>query len=201
MRMSHQTAAVKSRAVNLPTWFELLAVILTAADCLCPPLHCFWQTLQEFAPLQASGSSYRCSHFAPPHTHTPGRSVRMWPRCVLLLYLSGCPTCVPEPVWVSGPGAERHLPEENKHDSLRWRHLPFESQRGCLNSCQWRGPARAPVPGAPLVEQQRADGREMRGGSTSAGFETAGKSSRTVKKIIFNLTALNLNTLWLRTSE
>lgn len=154
VRISHQTAAVKSPRVKLPPWFELLAVSLRAADSLCPPLCTVsdnrYRSLLRYkhlAPVIAAHTLLRHTRTPQPQpharTHPGARSVRMWPRCVLLLYLSACPTCVPQPVWVSGPGAERHLPEENKHDSLRWRHLPFESQRGCLNSCQCDAAQRA----------------------------------------------------------
>lgn len=45
------------------------------------------------------------------HAHTRARSVSMWPRCVLLLYLSGCPTCVPGPVLSLGARSGKAPPQ------------------------------------------------------------------------------------------
>lgn len=170
--ISHQRAVVKSPMVKLAPWFELFAVSLTAADSLCPPLHCFWQPLQEFwfvtsiwlqlSPLTLHSTTH-AHRAAATRTHTHraahartcalGQHVAAVCFATLLVWLPNLCS------WAGLSGAERHLPEENKHDSLQWRHLPFESQRGCLNSCQ-----SAARPGPPLVEQRRVDGREMCGG-------------------------------------
>lgn len=76
------------------------------------------------------------------HTHTLTRhTVSVWPRWASLpLHSCGFQTCVflvkSHFSSSSRPEAGKHLPEENKHDSLHWRHLPFKGERGCLNSCQ-----------------------------------------------------------------
>lgn len=137
---SHETSSVKLPTVKFSLFSELahiFAVSLTAADCLCP-LCTFlttttgvWFVTSIWLQLSLLSLS---STTAALHAHTPlGQHVAVVCFATLLV-------CLPGPEFLRPfelrAWSGKHLPEENKHDSLRWRHLPFESERGCLNSCQ-----------------------------------------------------------------